>query len=671
MTEQSNQNNKKTNLLLIDKDPLYLDKLQKELESKGINPFSISDPEKCLTICKNHKFRVIVIEIIESKTWNDFLSQLAKLQPQAKYVINLSSCPAKAKISEILGTVFNCINKDDSLNCVSRIIQDTLYNQKQAIKYPQELMEMVNKNKELIKTLEKRKVNPKKLKDEVNKWYKLVDKHGDGFWEYNPKDQSMYISRETKETLGYDDDEFENSRQNWLAHVHADDLGWTLNYMKVFLNSDQQFVEFNFRIRHKLGHYLWMRLRGKKLLDSNNNIFKIIGIHTDISDQKEEEIKNRQLEKLKILSDFSGKISHELNNYLSGIMGYADLLDEYIRNNLDIHQEPSDYLREIKKAIRKSSNITQNLVSFASKAESYSIPIKINQILDDLSNLIIHSSRDIEIVSDYQAGELEILGDMSRIKNALLNVMLNAKEAIQDSGKIEIKTSTVYLNKDKFNFFEIERGKYLKISIKDNVGSLTEEIKEKIFEPFFTTKKDQGNIGMGMATVFNIIKMHKGCVDIQTIPEKETEVSLFIPVQNQFFSTDNEFEIEESNEEKTILLIDDESFIRKVVSRILTKEGFRVITCKDGQEGVDSYQSLFPEVDLILLDLIMPNKDGEKTFYELKEINPDLKVIFISGFVKNCRIDSLLAAGGKGFLKKPFGKRELLTTINEQLNSFS
>nr|MDA3863063.1 response regulator [Deltaproteobacteria bacterium] len=391
----------------------------------------------------------------------------------------------------------------------------------------------------------------------------------------------------------------------------------------------------------------------------------------DISDQKEEEIKNRQLEKLKILSDFSGKISHELNNYLSGIMGYADLLDEYIRNNLDIHQEPSDYLREIKKAIRKSSNITQNLVSFASKAESYSIPIKINQILDDLSNLIIHSSRDIEIVSDYQAGELEILGDMSRIKNALLNVMLNAKEAIQDSGKIEIKTSTVYLNKDKFNFFEIERGKYLKISIKDNVGSLTEEIKEKIFEPFFTTKKDQGNIGMGMATVFNIIKMHKGCVDIQTIPEKETEVSLFIPVQNQFFSTDNEFEIEESNEEKTILLIDDESFIRKVVSRILTKEGFRVITCKDGQEGVDSYQSLFPEVDLILLDLIMPNKDGKKTFYELKEINPDLKVIFISGFVKNCRIDSLLAAGGKGFLKKPFGKRELLTTINEQLNSFS
>ncbi len=402
---------------------------------------------------------------------------------------------------------------------------------------------------------------------------------------------------------------------------------------------------------------------------------KIVGVLTalqDITEKVEMQKELMQVFKLEALGNLAGGIAHDFNNILAGIIGNAEILDMKLGED----KEFSKYVKSIIKISESASKLTKQLLSFARKGKYQNIDFSIHKTINDVCEILERTiDRRIRIEQHLKAKPSSIKGDPSQIETALMNLIINSKDAIMEKGgegKIEIRTETVIVD-ENFNRFlntKLENGTYIHISVSDDGIGMDEETKKHIFEPFFTTKEVGKGTGLGLASVYGTIKTHKGFIDFYSERFKGTTFNIYLPlssvtVEEEILNEDKE--IFNLPLDKTILIIDDEESIRNSCKEILERDGIKVLTAKDGVEGINVLEKNKDEISLVILDMIMPKMSGKDTFIEIKKIDRNIPVILCSGYSEEGEAEEIINMGVDGFLQKPYRMKTLLETIKKIL----
>jgi len=393
------------------------------------------------------------------------------------------------------------------------------------------------------------------------------------------------------------------------------------------------------------------------------------GFIIDISQKKQLEKKLFQTQRMESIGTLAGGIAHDFNNILMGIQGNISLLEFEIDSEKLNKKDAADRISSVNHLIKSGSNLTKQILGFAKKAAINVTPVDLNKFIKYHNIMFGRTRKDVTIVENFENNLLAADIDKSQIEQALLNIYINACQAMQDIKKIYVQTEKVVLNEDFDKTCKINQGRYIKISITDTGHGIDKKIINRVFEPFFTTKKmGIRGTGLGLATSYGIIRDHGGFIKVYSEKGHGTTFSIFLPASRQkiFEPRDIPARILKGNE--TVLVVDDEDMILDVATNILKTLEYKVLSARNGKEAIKIFGEQHDNIDIIILDMIMPEMSGEQTFYKLKKINPKIKVLLASGYSASEQAKNMLEQGCNGFIQKPFSLKEFSCKIRNILD---
>jgi PAS domain S-box-containing protein len=416
--------------------------------------------------------------------------------------------------------------------------------------------------------------------------------------------------------------------------------------------------QYEIRFVHKNGEKRWADIRSCRIvLDGEAGVLCNL---IDITQHKQMEMQLLESQKMESIGTLAGGIAHDFNNLLGGILGYASLILCDMKKDNPYYED----IHTIAETAKRAADLTNRLLAFARGGKYRVTSINANQIAKDMLIILSHSiDRSIAIETHFFKNLWSVKGDAQQIHQAMLNICLNAIDAMPGGGKLTLSTDNLILDESFAQTqLGLKSGDYVRINIVDTGLGMDDKTKSRIFEPFFTTKPSSGGKGLGLSMVYGIVKNHDGCILVDSEIGKGTKMTLFFPRFVEETPQVALAEIEDAGAKQRILLIDDEDIIRQVGKRMLIKGGYEVQLAKNGAEALEFYRIEPHAFDLVLLDLIMPEMDGKEIYHKLKEINPDVRVVFTSGYGPQDRPE-LAQIDNAGFIQKPFQTEILLQTV--------
>jgi len=390
----------------------------------------------------------------------------------------------------------------------------------------------------------------------------------------------------------------------------------------------------------------------------------------DIRGRKELELRIRQGEKMEAIGQLAGGIAHDFNNQLMGIMGYADLLSREVADDPDL----AELVHNILLAVTRSAELTAQLLAFSRKGKYLSEPVDLHQIVREVANILAHSiDKRIKILHELHAARSHTIGDQSQLQSAVLNLALNARDAMPDGGTMMFTSENVELDNSfqSEHGFPISPGSYVKLTVTDTGTGMTAEVQSRIFEPFFTTKAKGKGTGLGLAAVYGTVKNHRGAIRIHSRPLMGSRLELFLPVGAETVESHRPREVDDPRVRQSakIMVVEDEPQLRDVARRMLESLGYTVTTFASGDQAVSYFKAEHANVDLVILDMVMPVMSGRETFRLLREIEPNVKALLASGYSLDGDAQAILDDGVLGFIQKPYGRKALDELLKKALAS--
>ena len=380
---------------------------------------------------------------------------------------------------------------------------------------------------------------------------------------------------------------------------------------------------------------------------------------TDVAEEKFKNEEHLLKEKMGSIGLLAGGIAHDFNNLLTGVLGYASLMKNFLPKEEKLYR----YAEAIEHSAQRASKLTQHLLNFARRQKRTTGIIDVNALLEDVLFLLKESFRDIEIEKSFYEYLPLIKGDEAELQNVFLNLCINAKDAMNGVGLLKVRTE----RKQHAG----EKGLVL-IEIEDRGQGIDDGIKTRIFEPYFSTKENGKNLGMGLYIVSKVIREHGGFIEFDSRPDYGTKFSIYIPaaVDETWKNTPAEqINKENTGKKKKVLIVDDEDIIREFVKGILMDEGAYVIEANNGKEAIDMFKEHQKNIDLVILDMIMPGIKGDEVLREIRRIRPDIKVIVSSGFMSEEQKSNLEEYSVDGYLDKPYRDKDVIRTIFDILSN--
>ena len=397
----------------------------------------------------------------------------------------------------------------------------------------------------------------------------------------------------------------------------------------------------------------------------------IWGLQIDVSEKKKLEEQFLQAQKMEAIGMLAGGIAHDFNNILTVINGYSDML----LRKMEPDNPLIKYITHIRRAGERASHLTKQLLSFSRKQVFQTKSINLNAIISNMISMIQRIiGEHIEIITRLSTNLSLIKFDESKIEQIIMNMVVNAKDAMPVGGKLFIETRNVYLDEEySERHLEAKPGEYVLLSIMDTGHGMTDEMLDHIFEPFFTTKEKGSGTGLGLATVYGIIKQANGHISVRSQEGQGTTFFLYFPKsaepQSDLLPTeDNTFLLNELKGQETILVVEDDETVRQVVVETLTNHGYHVIEAINGIEALELYGLHADKIDLIISDVVMPQMDGKKFRKKILETDPNCKFIFMSGYT-DTSIMGFDELDSVDFLQKPFKLTELLRKLRLIFNT--
>lgn len=389
------------------------------------------------------------------------------------------------------------------------------------------------------------------------------------------------------------------------------------------------------------------------------------GIVHDITERKRMEQQLIQMQKMEAIGTLAGGIAHDFNNLLMGIQGYTFLM----LNDLQPDHPHYPKLLRIEEQVRNGAELTRQLLGFAREGQYEVKPVNLAEILKQTTDVFGRTKKGITIQRHCEKALWTVEVDQGQIEQVLLGLYLNAWEAMPGGGMLFLEARNVSLDGGGRFPYRIHPGPYVKVSIRDTGVGMDEKTQERIFEPFFTTKEMGRGVGLGLASTYGIIKGHGGFIDVTSKKGEGTTFELYLPASEKKVAPAQKPHESAEPGMETILLIDDEAVIIDISREILEMLGYRVLTARTGQEAIALYTSRRGEIDLVILDMIMPGMSGGDTFDQLKQVNPQIKVILSTGYSLTGQAREIMARGCLGFIQKPFRIETLSQKIREVLEA--
>jgi signal transduction histidine kinase/ActR/RegA family two-component response regulator len=369
-------------------------------------------------------------------------------------------------------------------------------------------------------------------------------------------------------------------------------------------------------------------------------------------------------QKMEAVGTLAGGIAHDFNNLLMGIQGRASLL----LMGIDSRHPHYGHLSGIESMAKKGADLTKQLLGFARGGKYEVKPTDLNDLIRDQNRMFGRTKREITIREECEEGIWPAEVDHGQIEQVLLNVYLNAWQAMPGGGDLLVRTQNYTLDENETRPFRVKPGKYVRISVTDTGVGMDEAVRQRAFEPFFTTKELGGGSGLGLASAYGIIKNHKGIINLLSEPGYGTTVEIYLPACDRQVTEVKRTSGEILQGTETVLLVDDEETIVEVGKEMLEAVGYKVLVASSGEEALSLYRERQNEIDLVVLDMIMPDMGGGKVYDGLKEINPGVKVLLSSGYSANGEADEILERGCDGFIQKPFNMKKLSVKLRKVLD---
>ena len=493
-----------------------------------------------------------------------------------------------------------------------------------------------------------------------------------GHWDWNIQTNELYWSDEVYRIFGLSPQEFSATYEAFLERVHPEDRALVEQSVEAALQKKPYSIEH--RIILPDGEEKTVHERGEVAFNEEGQLLRMLGTAQDITERKrmEEEkarleIQLRQSQKMEAMGQLTAGITHNFNNMLMGILTSVEAVQLG-------EGDPSALLQNAEETTLRAANMIDQLMVFSRAEGSIETkPVNVVSVIQDAIS-ICQKTFDRKIILHNQFSEdlPAIVGDAGQLEQVLLNLFVNARDALEESQPsapcIRIEGDTIYYREeDLVAYSQANPGKYLRIEVSDNGIGMDEETRERIFEPFYTTKEVGQGTGLGLSTVYGIIQEHKGWIECDSQPGVGTTFRICIPVIEEEQQPVEKIEnvASTSRGTETILVIEDEETVRLPLASALGKRGYTVLMGADGQEGLEIFQQEHNRIALVLLDWSMPRLSGQEVLAQLRELDPGVKVVILTGYILR-DMESLEA---KALLKKPCPLAQVLQTIRGVLDT--
>jgi PAS domain S-box-containing protein len=471
-------------------------------------------------------------------------------------------------------------------------------------------------------------------------------------------------------TFGFLANDIEPSFESWKDRIHPNERGRVVAGIERAVASGIESWTEEYRFKRKDGTYASVQDRGYIFHDSTGRGVRMVGGMRDLTEQKRVEAQYLRAQRMESIGTLAGGIAHDLNNVLAPIMMSIELL------KMDLEDDPrkTNILNTIEISCTRGADLVRQVLSFTLGNDGRSVAIHLRPLIVDLTGIISETfPKNIKIVTNVPKELWPVTGDHTQLHQVLLNLAVNARDAMPHRGTLTITASNVTIDAQYAGTSEDAKiGKHVLIEVKDTGHGIAPEIRNRIFEPFFTTKEVGKGTGIGLATVQSVVKSHGGFLKVDSEVGLGSTFSIYLPADPAHRPPETPVPVASAmprGNNQLVLVVDDESSIRDITRQTLEAFGYRVLTASDGAEAVALYANHSKQISLVLTDMMMPIMDGSATIQVLIRINPDVRIIAASGINSGDIIGKATAGGVKHFLSKPYTADTLLKLVDLALKS--
>ncbi|MCK5099577.1 MAG: transporter substrate-binding domain-containing protein [Desulfobacteraceae bacterium] len=521
----------------------------------------------------------------------------------------------------------------------------------------------------LEREISQRKHAEKELRESEERFDLAMKFANDGIVDWNIKTNEIYYSPGWKKMIGYEDHEIKNKPSEWKRLTKPEDIKASQKMLNEVLERKRERFEKEFKMLHKDGHWVDVLARANVIFDEKDKGIRLVGTHVDITDLKRMEAELRQAQKMESVGRLAGGVAHDFNNMLSVILGNTEMILE----DADTANPFINNLQEIHKATKRSIDLTQQLLAFARKQTIAPKVLDLNKTIEGMLRMLrrlIGENIDLAWIPRKNLYTVKI--DPSQIDQVMANLCVNARDSIKGVGKITIETNNISFDENYCHEHDgFKPGEFVMIAVSDNGCGMGTEILDNLFEPFFTTKDVSKGTGLGLATVYGIIKQNKGFINVYSEPDKGTSFKIYLPVHagKVLKAQKQKAKKEALGGFETILLVEDEESILKMTTMMLERLGYSVLATSSPAKAIDSGEAHSGKINLLMTDVVMPEMNGRELAKKLLSRFPNLKCLFMSGYTANVIAHHGVLDEEVQFIQKPFSQQDLAIKVREVLDT--
>jgi len=484
----------------------------------------------------------------------------------------------------------------------------------------------------------------------------------------------LYVNPAYERVFGLTVESAYDDLGNWENLVHPDDRDVIQKLLRSNSSLDQ---DLEYRIITRENSLRWIRSRVFPIHDAAGTVYRYVGIAEDITRKKEaeqslkeSEEKLRQSQKMEAVGRLAGGIAHDFNNLLTAILGYTEML----QLNVSPDETAGLCVQEIKKASERAARLTQQLLAFSRKQILEPKKIDLNRLIVDLQKMLLRLlGEDIHLKTKLGSEIGCVRADPGQIEQVVLNLAVNARDAMPKGGELSIETSRVHTSRERWlTKNDMITGWWFRLRIGDTGHGMSQEVLKHIFEPFYTTKEKGKGTGLGLATVYGIVKQNGGQITVQSRRNRGTKFDIFFPILDGRGCEDTERSFREGSlqGQETVLVVEDEDAVRNLISQSLQEFGYTIFSAENGTEALNlCKEKKAPSLHLLLTDVVMPDFSGVELARRIREIKPDIRTLFISGYTNDTVENHGVLKEGAYFLQKPFTPVELARMVRTVLSA--
>ncbi len=488
-----------------------------------------------------------------------------------------------------------------------------------------------------------------------------------GSWEWNPSTAQLVLSEESFHILALDAQKPPRTLEEFIEVVYPEDRERYRRLVEISL-VDKKPVSFNYRIIGSDGGVRTIRSMRETLTNETGKIVRIVGTEQDITETLELEDQLRQAQRMESVGRLAGGVAHDFNNLLTAIKGYAELALRKISEGHPLYH----YLMEINKAGERATGLTRQLLAFSRKQMLQPKVLNLNEVITGMAKMLRSLiGEDIELQS-VQDGRLGLVAaDPGQIEQVLMNLAVNARDAMPYGGTLRIETQNVLMDEEiAGQFLSVRSGPHVLVTVSDTGTGMDAETQARIFEPFFTTKEVGKGTGLGLSTVYGIVKQSNGYISVESWPGRGTTFRIYLPrVDEPTKETESAFVVAPQTGTEVVLLVEDEEMVRNLTRTMLEEHGYKVIEAADGQHALALAEAYAGHIDLMMTDVVMPGMSGKALAERMAETRPGMKVLYTSGYTDEAIVHHGVLDEGTAFIAKPFSFEALAHKVREVLDN--